>query len=99
VERDVVAAVHHEVLANAACRHREPDRRDVVVVEPGSLAGHPREHPGVHAVVLVDELVAPAIRVRVDERLPDVGPFDDPLRDDLKLVGGQQPLVRNEITE
>jgi hypothetical protein len=59
VELGRARAVHMMILADAALRAAEPDPRDVVVVESRPLARHPREDPGVDALVLVDQLVAP----------------------------------------
>ena len=47
VELDVGAAVHEQILANAALRAADADTGDVVVVEARPLPGHPGEHPGV----------------------------------------------------
>src|SRR6476646_3243501 len=52
VELDVRRPVDEEILADTALRAAQPDARDVVVVEAGSLPGQPREHPGVDMVVL-----------------------------------------------
>jgi len=99
LELDVRAAVHEEILANATLRAAQADTGDVVVVEPGSLPGHPGEHPGVELLVLVDQLVATLLRVGSDERLPDVASFEDVDRELLELAGRQKAVVRPEITE
>ncbi len=87
VELDVAAAVHEEVLPDGAGGAAEPDTGDVVVVEAGALPGHPREHPGVHPLVLADQLVPPVLGIRAYEGLPDVATLDDVDRDLLELLG------------
>src|SRR6188508_249997 len=77
VDLAVTVSVDHEILADHAARAAEADGRDVVVVEAGALPGHPREHPGVDALVLVDQLVAAVLGVDTDERLPELGAGDD----------------------
>ena len=58
-----------------------------MIVEPGSLSGHPREDPGLHVLVLEDELVAPLTGIGMDERLPEVLPLCQPECDTFKLGG------------
>ena len=58
-----------------------------MVVEAGSLPGHPGEHPRVDVLVLVDQLVAALIAVDADERLPDVRSLEDVAGELLELVG------------
>ena len=99
VELDVVAAVDEQVLPNAARGAAERDTRDVVVVEPRSLAGHPRQHPCVDVLVLVEELVSALIRIHTDERLPDVRALEDVDRQLLELVGREKAIVRDEIAQ
>ena len=95
----MLAAVDHQVLAHAPARDAEPDARDVVVVESGALPRHPGEDPGVHAIVLVDELVAPVSRVRVDERLPELRARGEVACDVLELGRREDALVRDQAVE
>ena len=57
-----------------------------MVVEPGSLPRHPREHPRIHPLVLVDELVAPVLGISPCERLPDARALGDRSRHIFELV-------------
>ena len=47
--------------------------RAIVVVKAGLLARHPRQHPDVDLVVVVEQLVAPPVAIDDDERLPQIG--------------------------
>src|SRR5262249_501314 len=61
-------------LVELALHADETDARAVVVVEPGALAGHPREHPDVDPLVLVQQLVASSLAIDDHEWSPEVGP-------------------------
>jgi hypothetical protein len=70
-----------------------------VIVEPRSLAGHPREHPRVDVLVLVDELVPAMIGIHVDEWLPDLRALEDVDGQLLELVGREKAIVGDEIAQ
>ncbi len=99
MECRVALSVDHEVLADAPGGAADADARDVVVVEARALAGHPREHPRVDALVLVDQLVPPPVRVEADERLPDLRAVEDVTRQLLELVGIEEPVARDQVPE
>ena len=75
-------------------RERRPGRRRARPTRssgrgsPVACPGHPGQHPGVHAVVLVDQLVASAFGVEAHERLPDVAARADAGGDVLELGRG-----------
>src|SRR5581483_12128048 len=50
LELDLRRAQSEPVLPDAAADARDADAGDVVVVEPGALTRHPRQHPGIHAI-------------------------------------------------
>jgi hypothetical protein len=99
VQLDVGPSVHEEVLSDAALRAAEPYAGDVVVVKARSLPRHPREHPRVDVLVLVDQLVAPLVAVDADERLPDLRSLEDVDGELLELLGRQDSVAREEITQ
>ena len=64
-------------LVELALGADERNARAIMIVEAGLLARHPREHPDVDLVVVVEQLVAPPVAIDDDERLPEIGPRRD----------------------
>jgi len=99
MEGNVLPSVDEEILADTTRGDADPDPGDVVIVVTGRLSGHPRQHPGVHPVVLVQELVLALRRIDASERLPDVAALRQIAGDLLELPGCEKRVVGNEITE
>src|SRR5262249_35389483 len=99
LELDLRRAEPQPVFLHRALHTRETDARRIVVVESGALPGHPREYPGVHPVVLVDELEPPPLAVDADEGLPELGALTDAEGDVLELLWGQHASMRQELCE
>src|SRR5262249_52780649 len=75
----------------------ETDARAVVVVKPGSLARHPREHPDVDPLVLVQKLVASPLAVGDDERPPEIRAIADSPDELDELVDTQRPRLVEQL--
>ena len=75
----------------------EADAGAVVVVKPGSLAGHPGEHPDVDAVVVVQQLVAPPSVIDNDERAPQVRPTGNALHELFQRPEGEDAGLDEEL--
>ena len=92
-----VRADAQAALVQLALGADEPDRRLVVVVEAGSLTRHPRQHPDVDPVVLVQQLVAPSLPIDHDKGLPQVWSGGDLLHQADELALGQEARSVEEI--
>ena len=88
----------NDSLCAPAC-HTEADARDVVIVEPRPLTGHPGEDPGVHPVVLVHELVTPMGGVVMNEWLPEVSTGGETTGNVLELDRREKPVMGDEAIE
>ena len=96
MELDVAAAVA-EILPDSAGSTDDSDTRVPVVV--GRALRASKEHPGVHALVLVDQLVAAPIQVEpADERLPDLGTLDDLDGELLQLFKERRPSCGTRLS-
>jgi len=58
---------------------------------------HPREHPDVDPFVLVEELVAPALAVDDDERLPQILPVGKVADELLERLGRHLPGLVQQL--
>src|SRR5689334_24823070 len=99
LELDLRGTEAQPVLLHRALHAGETHARFVVVVEPRALPGHPREHPRVHPVVLVDELETAPVAVGADQGLPELRALPDAASDVLELLGGQEAIVRDETRQ